>query len=163
MRARHAHPASPAPARSEIAGNTSYFPIAVAHRLGTVAAIDFLASRGLIRCAGAAALFGLGERPTRRLAEFAAARAGNPEATCLVFRPLHLHPPGGGGKSGANPHAPGFHSRRILAHMLGKVQLFVLEHVPKKLLDFFDQDILQLIDVERFLFDHMIPCDREAL
>jgi hypothetical protein len=38
-----------------------------------------------------------------------------------------------------------------------------LEHVPKKLLDFFDQDMLQLIDFERFLFDHMIPCDREAL
>jgi hypothetical protein len=38
-----------------------------------------------------------------------------------------------------------------------------LEHVPKKLLDFFDQDMLQLIDIERFLFDHMSPCDREAL
>jgi hypothetical protein len=37
------------------------------------------------------------------------------------------------------------------------------EHVPKKLLDFFDQDMLQLIDIERFLFDHMIPCDRETL
>jgi hypothetical protein len=39
---------------------------------------------------------------------------------------LHLHPPGAGGKSGAHPHAPGFHSRQIVAHMLGKVQLFVL-------------------------------------
>src|ERR1700736_4565154 len=38
-----------------------------------------------------------------------------------------------------------------------------LEHGPKSLLDFFDQDMLQLTDVERFLFDHMIPCDREAL
>jgi hypothetical protein len=38
-----------------------------------------------------------------------------------------------------------------------------LEHVPKKLLDFFDQDILQLFDFERFLIDHVIPRDREAL
>jgi hypothetical protein len=91
------------PARSEIAGNTSYFPIAVAHWLGTVAAIDFLAGRGLIQSADAAALFGLGERPPRRLAWFAATRAGNREATCLVLRPLHLHPPGAGGKSGAHP------------------------------------------------------------
>jgi 16S rRNA (cytosine967-C5)-methyltransferase len=119
-------PRAPPPARSEIAGNTSYFPIAVAHWLGTVAAIDFLAGRELIQCAEAAALFGLGERPPRRLAEFAAARAGKRVATCLVFRPLHLHPPGAGVTSGAHPHAPGFHSRRILAHMLGKVQLFVL-------------------------------------
>ena len=37
-----------------------------------------------------------------------------------------------------------------------------LEHAPKKLLESFDQDMLQLIDIERFLFDHMIPCDREA-
>jgi hypothetical protein len=38
-----------------------------------------------------------------------------------------------------------------------------LEHVPKKLLDFFDQDMLQLFEFERFLFDHVIPRDREAL
>jgi hypothetical protein len=31
------------------------------------------------------------------------------------------------------------------------------------LLHFFDQDMRQLIDIERFLCDHMIPCDREAL
>jgi hypothetical protein len=37
------------------------------------------------------------------------------------------------------------------------------EHVPKKLLDFFDQDMLQLFELERFLFDHVIPRDREAL
>jgi hypothetical protein len=37
-----------------------------------------------------------------------------------------------------------------------------LEHVPKKLLDFFDQDMLKVIEIERFLFDHVIP-DREAL
>ena len=38
-----------------------------------------------------------------------------------------------------------------------------LEHVPKKLLDFFDKDMLQLFESERFLFDHVIPRDREAL
>jgi hypothetical protein len=34
----------------------------------------------------------------------------------------------------------------------------VREHVPKKLLDFFDHDMLY----ERFLFDHVIPRDRES-
>jgi hypothetical protein len=38
-----------------------------------------------------------------------------------------------------------------------------LEHVPKKLIDFFDEDMLQLFEFERFLFDPMIPRDREAL
>jgi hypothetical protein len=38
-----------------------------------------------------------------------------------------------------------------------------LDHVPKKLIDFFDQNMLQLFDFERFLFDPMIPSDREAL
>jgi hypothetical protein len=38
-----------------------------------------------------------------------------------------------------------------------------LEHVPKKLTDFFDEDMLQLFDFERFLIDHVIPRDREAL
>jgi hypothetical protein len=105
------------PARSEIAGNTICFPIAVTHWLGTAAAIDFLASGGLIQSAGAAALFGLGERPPRRLAEFATARAGNREATLLVFRPLQSSSSWCRGKSG---------SRQIVAHMLGKVQQFVL-------------------------------------
>ncbi len=36
-------------------------------------------------------------------------------------------------------------------------------HVPKKLLDFFDQDMLQVIGLERFPFDHVILRDREAL
>ena len=35
-------------------------------------------------------------------------------------------------------------------------------HIPKRLLDF-DQDMLQLFEFERFLFDHVIPRDREAL
>jgi hypothetical protein len=39
----------------------------------------------------------------------------------------------------------------------------LLEHVPKKLLDFFDKGMLNLFEFERFLFDHMIPRDREAL
>jgi hypothetical protein len=38
-----------------------------------------------------------------------------------------------------------------------------LEHVPKKLPDFFDQDMLQLFDFERVLIDQMIPFDRDAL
>ena len=38
-----------------------------------------------------------------------------------------------------------------------------LEHVPKKLIDLFDKDMLQLFEFERFLFDHVIPRDREAL
>ncbi len=37
------------------------------------------------------------------------------------------------------------------------------EQVPKKLTDYFDKDLLQLIDIERFFFDRMIPCDQEAL
>ncbi len=37
------------------------------------------------------------------------------------------------------------------------------EHVPKKLLDFFDSDMLRLFDFERVLFDHVIPRDRDAL
>jgi hypothetical protein len=31
------------------------------------------------------------------------------------------------------------------------------------LTDFFDQNMLQLVELERFLFDQMIPSDREAL
>jgi len=38
-----------------------------------------------------------------------------------------------------------------------------LEHVPKKLIAFFDQNMLQLIDVERVLIDWMIPSNRNAL
>jgi hypothetical protein len=39
----------------------------------------------------------------------------------------------------------------------------VLEHVPKQLLDFFDRDVLQLLEFERFLFDPVISRDQEAL
>jgi hypothetical protein len=38
-----------------------------------------------------------------------------------------------------------------------------LEQVPKKLLDFFAKDLLQRIDFERFLVDHLIPCDRQGI
>jgi hypothetical protein len=38
-----------------------------------------------------------------------------------------------------------------------------LEPVPKKLIDFFGSDMLQLFEFERFLFDHVIPRDWEAL
>jgi hypothetical protein len=38
-----------------------------------------------------------------------------------------------------------------------------LEQVPRKLTDFFDENLLQRFDFERFPIDHMIPCDREAL
>jgi hypothetical protein len=31
------------------------------------------------------------------------------------------------------------------------------------LLDFFDQDMFQIFEFERFLFDHVIPRDLEAL
>jgi hypothetical protein len=37
------------------------------------------------------------------------------------------------------------------------------EDVPKKLIDFFDHNILQLFDFERFLSDQVIPPDRKAL
>ncbi|TPV97404.1 MAG: hypothetical protein USCAAHI_03170 [Beijerinckiaceae bacterium] len=30
-----------------------------------------------------------------------------------------------------------------------------LEHVPKKLVAFFDKDMFQLFEFERFLFDHV--------
>jgi hypothetical protein len=38
-----------------------------------------------------------------------------------------------------------------------------LEHLPKKLHDFFDQNMLRLCDSERVLFDQMTPSDRETL
>jgi hypothetical protein len=38
-----------------------------------------------------------------------------------------------------------------------------LEHVPKKLIDFFDQNMLQLIDVERFLIAWVTAPKRKTL
>jgi hypothetical protein len=40
---------------------------------------------------------------------------------------------------------------------------FSLEHVAKKLIDFFDKDMLQLFEFERFLFDHVIPRYRKGI
>jgi hypothetical protein len=37
-----------------------------------------------------------------------------------------------------------------------------LEQVPKKLTDFFDQNLLQSTDLARFLIDQTIPSDRKA-
>jgi hypothetical protein len=36
------------------------------------------------------------------------------------------------------------------------------EQVPKKLIDFFDQNLLQLLNLARFLVDQTIPSDRKA-
>jgi len=56
-------------------------------------------------------------------------------------------------------------NRRIKSVELDKVcasrrlpskPLLPLEHVPKKLIDFSDQNMLQLFEFERFLFDQMI-------
>jgi hypothetical protein len=38
-----------------------------------------------------------------------------------------------------------------------------LGHEPKKLTGYFDQNMLQLFDYERFLFDPGVPFDRETL
>ncbi|QXX76341.1 hypothetical protein MHY1_03181 [Methylovirgula sp. HY1] len=38
-----------------------------------------------------------------------------------------------------------------------------LEHVPEKLNDFSDKNMLQLIDLERFPLDRVIPPDRKTL
>jgi hypothetical protein len=37
-----------------------------------------------------------------------------------------------------------------------------LEQVPKKLIDFFDQNLLRAFDLARFLIDRTIPFDRKA-
>ncbi len=39
----------------------------------------------------------------------------------------------------------------------------ILEHVPKKLLDCFDKDMLHLFELSYVLIDQMIPFDRGAL
>jgi hypothetical protein len=67
------------------------------------------------------------------------------------------------------PHLKGRKCNLVLRWRKSFVEPFAaftarrLEHVSKKLLDFFHQDMLQLFEVERFLFDHVIPRDREAL
>ena len=49
-------------------------------------------------------------------------------------------------------------SRQQVAELVPK-----LEHVPEKLTDFSDKNMLQLFDFERALIDRMIPSDRNAL
>ena len=39
----------------------------------------------------------------------------------------------------------------------------ILEHVPKKLTDFFDQNMLQVVVLERILIDRVLPPDRNTL
>ena len=38
-----------------------------------------------------------------------------------------------------------------------------LAHVPRKLLDFYDMDMLQRFESEQFLFDRVRPGDRDIL
>jgi hypothetical protein len=54
-------------------------------------------------------------------------------------------------------------SKSVDQPLESKHGLLILGHVPKKLLDFFDPDVLQLFDFERVLFDQRIPFDRDAL
>jgi hypothetical protein len=44
-----------------------------------------------------------------------------------------------------------------------RISIEALEHVPEKLLGFFDENMLQLFESELVLFDRMSPFDREAL
>jgi hypothetical protein len=57
-----------------------------------------------------------------------------------------------------------YHGREVFAGVAGRPRrLQQLEPVPKKRIDFFGSDMLQLFEFERFLFDHVIPRDWEAL
>jgi hypothetical protein len=44
-----------------------------------------------------------------------------------------------------------------------KIKTEALEHVPKKLSDFFDRNLLQHIDLECVIIDWTSPSDRNAL
>jgi hypothetical protein len=46
---------------------------------------------------------------------------------------------------------------------LSLISVVFLEQVQKKLLDFFDSDMLQLFDFERVLIDQMVLFDRDVL
>jgi hypothetical protein len=68
----------------------------------------------------------------------------------------------GGGRerhAGAEKEVPAhdhLQERRSQDPQISGVPTLSLEHVPKQLLDFFDQDMLQLFDPERFLVDRVI-------
>jgi hypothetical protein len=52
---------------------------------------------------------------------------------------------------------------KTLEKVRAEMSLHVLEHVPKKMLDVFNENMLQLFEFERFLFDRVMPHDRETL
>ena len=52
---------------------------------------------------------------------------------------------------------------KTLEKVRAEMSLHVLEHVPKKMLDVFNENMLQLFEFERFLFDSVMPHDRETL
>ena len=74
---------------------------------------------------------------------------------------LPIHETSGKESGAALRRAAG--SGRALENSAGPLALGALEHVPKKLIDFFDQNMLQLIDLERVLVDWMMPSKRNAL
>jgi hypothetical protein len=46
---------------------------------------------------------------------------------------------------------------------VARAVFIVLEHVPKKLTDFFDQNMLEIVVLERILIDRVLPPDRNTL
>jgi hypothetical protein len=60
---------------------------------------------------------------------------------------------------GRRPARGGSAVSRVAAAPSESIGTAFPEHVPKKLIDFFDQNMLP----ERFLFDQMSPSDQEAL
>jgi hypothetical protein len=52
---------------------------------------------------------------------------------------------------------------KTLEKVRAEMSLHVLEHVPKKMLDVFNENMLQLFEFERFLFDRVMPHNRETL
>jgi hypothetical protein len=57
----------------------------------------------------------------------------------------------------------GLHCQREMSGALSLISVVFLEQVQKKLLDFFDSDMLQLFDFERVLIDQMVLFDRDVL
>ncbi len=63
------------------------------------------------------------------------------------------------------PHRfpPSTRIQRVLDWTVGPWASTSTRRSCPELIDFFDQDMLQLFESERFLFDHVIPRDRKAL